>query len=228
MKTTLSAPGVQTSAPIKRPREDYVPESFEDLFDHYYKFVVSLVSTFGIDYHNAEDVSMTILMIFFEKDVLSDFNPEFVSEFGGVERTAVFRTFLSGFVRTYVRHYVDRQRVLRRREGFSTDTVVAGGGAEQEMTWLDVAGPLYEEEFDSLYEEELVKSIRDHLATVAPKNNQDLCNLPKLFEAVLAQTRADGKVNTEELAAHFGVTRQSINNWQKRLRTEVAKVIGDR
>lgn len=209
-----------------RLSRDYVPTSFEDMFDHYYDFVVKLVSTFGIDYQNAEDVAMTILTKFFEKDVLSDFNPEFTTEYGGVTRKAVFRTFLSGFVRTYVRHYADRQRLHKAREGFSVDTpmfIFVETG--EPMTWMDYVGPRYHETFEDLHEADLVRSIRARLNLVKPNNAQDQCDMPEFFEKILQQISELGRIDTALLAEEFQVSKTSIQNWLKRMRSEVGAVV---
>lgn len=60
--------GTVYAAP-KRP--DIIPANYDELFTAYYDYVVGLVVTSGIDVQNAEDVAMTILATFFEKDVLS-------------------------------------------------------------------------------------------------------------------------------------------------------------
>lgn len=208
---------------------NYVPESFEDMFSHYYEFVVRLVASFGIDFQNAEDVAMTILTKFFEKDVLSDFNPEFTSEYSGVTRKAVFRTFLSGFVRSYVRHYLDRQTTHRVREGFSVDTpVFTFPESGDTQTWMEYAGPKYHEEFEDLHEEDLLLSIRARLRRRQNHNVQDHCDMPVFFERVRQQIYEQGKIDTLQLAEDFGVSKTSIQNWLKRLRVEVSAVVKDR
>lgn len=212
-----------TSAP---PRTADVPQDFSEMFDRYYDYVVRLVAQSGIDFQNAEDVAMTILTKFFEKDALSDFDPEYTTEYGGVTRKAVFRTFLSGFVKTYVRHYKDRQRLQAQREGFSTDTVMFTYAESGEYaTWMDLNGPTYEETHEELHAQDLIVAIRTHLATVPPRNAQDQCNLAALFESVLVQTYEDGSVDTAALATQFSVSKTSVQNWLKRLRAEVSIVV---
>jgi DNA-directed RNA polymerase specialized sigma24 family protein len=205
---------------------DFVPDSFEDMYRHYFPYVVRLVGYFGIDSQNAEDVAQNILAKFFEKRALEDFNPEYTSSHDGVIRSAVFRTFLSGFVKAYVRHYRDRQALQRDREGLSTDQVMfryadSGEGA----TWLDLNAPTYTDEHEELQEIELVTSIRARLAAVPPRNDQDRCDLPAFFNAVLEQTYNDGKVDTAALALQFQVSKTTVQNWLKRLRAEVSQVI---
>lgn len=210
-------------------RPDFIPTSFEEMFDHYYDYVVRLVYKSGIDFQNSEDVAMSILTRFYERDALSFFDADHTTNHGGVERRAVFRTFLSGFVRDYVQHYRDRQRIRQDREGLSTDTVMfVYAQSGEAATWLDLNAPQHEDTHDTLYEWDLVRSIRDHLAQVPRRNAQDQCDLAKFFEAVLRQTHADGRVDTILLAKEFGVSKASAQNWLKRLRAEVAKVIETR
>lgn len=209
-----------------RLRADYVPTSFEDMFTHYYDYVVRLVATSGIEFQSAEDVAMTILEKFFAKGVLEDFNPEFTTEHGGVTRKAVFRTFLSGFVKTYVRHYVDRQRKQGEREGLSLDTpVFSYYDSGEPVTWADYLGPRYVEEFESLHQQELVERIRTKLQVSDPRNAQDQCDMLAFFNAVLQQTFDLGKVNAIKLSKQFGVSDTTIQNWLKRLRSEVGAVV---
>ncbi len=216
----------ERAATTQREADRSVPSSFEEMFATHYDYVVRLVAQSGIDFQNAEDVAMTILTKFFEKDALNDFDPEFTTEYGGITRKAVFRTFLSGFVKTYVRHYRDRQEVTRLREGFSVDTVMfTYADSGEPATWMDLQGPSFEEKYEDLAEQDLLASIRSRLQHSTPRNSQDQCNMPEFFEAVLRQTYAEGRVDTAALAEEFGVSKTSIQNWLKRLRSEVSSVI---
>lgn len=217
--TALSNSGTRLSA-------DFVPESFDELFSHYYVYVVKLVQSFGIDRQNAEDVAMTILTTFFEKDALSDFNPEYTTAHSGIVRKAVFRTFLSGFVSIYVRHYRDRQNLSLKREGISTDsTLFTNYETGEPVTWMDYCGPRFYEEFEDHAEEDLINQIRARVAAAKPRNAQDKCDLVLFFELVLQQTKEHGEVQVDELATLFDVSKTSIQNWLKRLRVEVNSVV---
>lgn len=208
-------------------REDFVPESFEAMYAHYFPYVVHLVARFGIDFKNAEDVAQTILTKFFEKDALSDFDADYQAERENAKK-AMFRTFLSGFVKAYVRHYIERQRLQAQREGISTDAVVLFGFSDGPMTWLELNDPGHEDDHAELEDAELIQSIRLRLAALPPKTAQEQCCLSDFFEAVLVQTLRGEKVDTGALSAQFGVTRTSINNWLRRLRTEIYAVIEER
>ena len=203
---------------------DIIPASFEELYAHYFTYVVRYVVKLGIDPQNAEDVAQTVLQKFFEKDALSDFNPDY---WEGASRKALFITFLSGFVKLYVRHYRDREQKHIIREGNSINAPASSddsSGAE----WIDVHGHeyvSYTETYDDMHYRELVTGIRSRLSEVRSSNSQDKCNLVDFFNAVLQQTYDDGKIDTAVLAEQFNVSKTSIQNWLKRLRAEVSIVV---
>lgn len=209
-------------------RTDFVPQTFDELYRHYFKYVVKYVIALGIEPQNAEDVAQTVLTKFFEKDVLSDYDPERYVQANGRIRKAVFGTFLSGFVRLYVMHYRDRQWVLKKREGTSLDATLAptenGGSEGSPMDWT---GPAITEEYEDLHFVNLVNGIRTHLSHIPPRNAQDQCNMVEFFNVVLQQTYEDGKIDTIALSARFGVSKTSIQNWLKRLRHEVHVVVDE-
>ncbi len=205
---------------------DIIPSSFEELYSHYYSYVVKYVVKLGITPQNAEDVAQTVLAKFFEKDALSNFDQNY---FEG-SRKALFTTFLSGFVELYVRHYRDRQQKQEYREGKSIYLFTPGAGKEDmgdnhSIEWSDPYLPRTEETYEDFHFRELVHGIRAHLGAVRSTNSQDRCNMVDFFNAVLEQTYNDGKIDTLALSAQFGVSKTSIQNWLKRLRAEVAIVI---
>lgn len=220
MPTTLAP-----ANPSPRTRTDVVPATFDELYRHYYSYVVRYVIALGIEPRNAEDVAQTVLQKFFEKDVLSDYDPDHYVEAEGRTRKAMFGTFLSGFVRLYVRHYRDRQWVLQKREGTSLDTSSRDDDGKDGSNSDFLSGVTFEEQHEDLHFIELVTGIRAHLSTVAPRNAQDQCNMVDFFNAVLQQTYEDGKIDTEALKEQFGVSKTSIQNWLKRLRNEVSIVV---
>lgn len=201
---------------------DYVPEDYSDLFEHYWRYVVKLVRSFGIDDQNAEDVAMTILTKFLEKDALADYRPEFVSNHGGVARPAVFTTFLSGFVFAYVRHHRDRQTITKRREPAMLDAPVAQDGTA--TTWIEMYGPVEPEDHDDIYHDDLVRAIRRSLEAMPPSARAHV-NIVALFDRMVAQISTTGQYDTAALAAEFGVSQSAIRNWILRLRDEISNVL---
>ncbi len=225
-KTDLAAHQVEVqNRKIGERTASGAPASFEELFVQYYDYVVNLVASVGINPQNSEDVAMTILATFFEKQALEDYDPEYRSTYDGKVHKAVFKTFLSGFVLKYVRHHRDRQHKLLRREGFSTDHVLFRTDDGEYVSWMDFYGPTVTEEHEDLEADEAVAKITARLSAATPRNDQDLCDLPALFAEVQVHTSLYGKVDVALLAATFSVSKTSIQNWMKRLRAEVTAAL---
>ena len=207
-----------TREPSKYP--DFVPTTYTELFDHYYAYVSTLVFKSGIDDQNVEDVTMSILSKFFENDVLSDFDPTFTSHYNGVTRKAVFRTFLSGFVKIYVRHYRDRQQINKQRSAISADALVCANiGSCSEVTWMELNGPSLVDTYDDLETTDLINTVRSHLRQMA--KTKERCPLTDLFEATLVHANLYGKPMVDSLAEQFGVSETTVRNRLSQLRTEI-------
>ena len=142
---------------------ELVPSTFEELYKHYYPYVARLVATSGIPHQDVDDVTQTLLAIFYEKGVLEDFDPEYTSVYQGTTRRALFRTFLSGFVKTYVRHHRERLMIHAHRE--PTLLNAPATGTPGAPSWYEEHAPVFEEAHDVLTEVELVNDIRWQLST---------------------------------------------------------------
>lgn len=195
------------------------PASYEELYKNYYSFVVGLVGKQGISLDNREDVASEILLRFYERDFLNEFNPDLSFEVNGRVVKARFKSFLSAFVVNYVRSHRDRQNLRAKREPLVVDQ-----GSYEGFVYSDLdAG--YEDDYSSLYEEELVFKIRDFLKTVPRKSRQDQCDLLALFDAVVRQVRMNGKYSVKELQAQFGVSPTAIHTWLGWMRLNIAKAL---
>lgn len=187
------------------------PTDYTELFDNYYDYVQRLLYRAGIERQNLEDVSMSILLKFYEKDVLSDYSPEYKAVHNGVEKTATFMSFLSGFVLLYARHYRDRQNIMAKRSHAFPET-----DSEAPPAFPTAVVP----EYDNLYMEDLVHTVSAHLNDV-PRLPRARFDLSDLFPRVVRQVEENGAISSTELAAEFGVTSETIRNRLKDLRTEV-------
>jgi len=215
-----------TREPSKYP--DFVPTTFSELFDHYYSYVSTLVFKSGIDDQNVEDVTMSILSKFFENDVLSDFNPDFTSHYNGITRKAVFRTFLSGFVKIYVRHYRDRQQINKQRSAISADALVCAntaGGSTSEVTWMELNGPSLVDTYDDLETTDLINTVRTHLQQMS--KTKERCPLTALFEATLVHANLYGKPMIDILAEQFEVSETTVRNRLSQLRSQIHEVCAE-
>jgi len=227
-KVTVSHLDATAFKPTSRTSTTFVPRDFAELYEHYYLYVAKLVLRFGVPAGEVEDVTQSILLTFFEKNALEDFDPERMNDYQGKLRKAIFGTFLSGFVASYVRHYRDRIQVRVRRESLSVDTPVWTEEGETQ-TLHDLLVDPVEEDYDDLMEADLLASVRTHLSRVAPpRRSHAKLNLSLLFELILDQLSEHGAVDAKELAELFGVSGTSVQNWLKQLRAEIQTVIEDR
>lgn len=200
------------------PAIEFVPTDYSDLFQHYYVYVHKLVRRAGIHPQNSEDVTMSILTTFLQKDVLSDFDAQ----------KGAFRTFLTGFVFVYVRHYRTTQDKLKVREMRSTDQIIdqPGRASDEVVTWIDVYGPIHQDDYQDLLDDEYLTDIRKKLSTASSGRKDSQLELTDFFDAVVEQADRLGKISTTELMEKFGVTRTTVHNWLVRLRSEVGRAVG--
>jgi hypothetical protein len=206
----------------------FIPASYDELFRHYYQYVVKQVILFGIEPASAEDVAMSILTKFLENDALEDFDPNFQSPHVETGRKAVFATFLSGFVRTYAQHHRNMQSKRASRESVSCDETTGGHQKDNpggELLVIDLIAEPITDQYDIVEARTVVRAIRARLEAEVPSNSQDKSNLPALFDAMLRQYQLNSEVSPLAISKEFGVTKNSIHNWIKRLRVIAAEVI---
>lgn len=194
-----------------------VPADFAELFRYYYPYVVKLVRTFSIEESDVEDVAMIILTKFMEKDVLSDYDPDYRSVEG---KPAGFMTFLSGFVASYVRHYVSRQRVHQARHPFSVDRTLLL--RDSPSSWIEVYGPKHYDDLSHVTDAQFLSAVRSRLSTLPVVGRRDMA---LLFELIIDQLDERGRIHKEELAGLFGVSPASIHQWIKLLSVHVSEAV---
>lgn len=195
------------------------PSSYDELFRNYYSFVVGLVGKHGISLDNREDVASEILLRFYERDFLNEFNPDLYFQVNGKTVKARFKSFLSAFVVNYVRSHRDRQNLRAKREPLIVDVV---GASVPENSLND---DLHEDDYSALYEEELVVFLREYLSKVPRKSRQDQCDLVKLFDVVVDQVRRNGKYSVKELQKEFNVSPTAIHSWLGWMRTNIFQAL---
>lgn len=182
-----------------------IPKTDAEVFSGYYSRIKYLVSRSGIRSDYVEDYSMTLVEKFIRKEVLSDFDPEKRFE---EQRTATFLTFLSGFVRSYLWHFAERDRILADRSAYSTNHSFLDS-EDSEVLAIDTQVS-YTDDLSSVEVDYLIQQARRRYGTTDRER--------LFFDAVIQQARETGKVNGSELATTFGVTRASVHLWMKKLR----------
>ncbi len=198
-----------------------VPADYSELFQNYYGFVVRLVSIKGIDDANKEDVASDLLLRFLQRRSLEKFDPTLIFERDGELRPANFKTYLSAFVESYVRGYRDRQQKNRQREALLLDVTVESSDNGGRVSWVELNAQEYgqsqasheDDVLSMVVQENMVRSLRAHLATVPRRNATDRCDLVALLDAIVVQIRASGDYSVEKLREQFGVSSTSMHNW---------------
>ncbi len=217
------------------------PKTYEDLYRQYYEYVVALVRQAGIEEDSKEDVACSILLRFFERDFLNEFDPNLVFLYQGEERRARFKSFLSKFVLVYVQSYREKQTRRHRRELHCTGrsmvapkhTTVLRADPRSPVEaeyWFDIlaadAGESMEDSIISgIAGNSLVDELRAHLATIPRHRANDLCDLVALFDAIVVQVDEHGCCDISRLREAFGVSPTSIHSWMWRLRACIAQYL---
>lgn len=185
-----------------------VPKTDAELFESYYSHIKFLVGRAGIV--NVEDVGMILMEKIIAKGLLDQYNP-------GHESGANFKTFLSNFVVSFLRHYIEREAKERYRNPISNDMKVKMGNDESAGEGYYYLDLLVHEDADtgSVEASELVENVR--------KTLKDDPKLSTFFDFVMFQVEDYGKLEVAELADIFGVTRSTIHNWRNKLREVFAQ-----
>lgn len=196
-----------------------VPRTNAEVFETYYNHVKFLIRKYGFHEELVEDMAGILMLKFVEKDVLADYDPERLST---NNKTANFKTFLSGFVMSYLYHYMSREIRRRDIEAFSTDYSYTLEDGDMDL-WMD---HLPEGQVDDEYDYQtldLIIDIRNYLKDnpkVMGKKHEPV-TLEHFFSSVMRQVDEQGQVNSKELQEEFGVSKTTISNWMRTLREHV-------
>lgn len=208
---------------------DYVsaPRDYADLFRIYYEYVVAVVRRAGIEASRAEDVASEILLRFYERDFLSKFDPTLVFKYGGEDRPARFKSFLTKFVLIYARGHFDKQQRTAHREILVCNRPM---GDRDTTDWFEIFGGTVDgadlEVLEALEEKDLVQHLRAYVAQVPRRSSFDACDLVLLFDAVIDQIRTQGSWDIAALRAHFGISSTAMHSWMWWLRANLADALG--
>lgn len=224
--------GMPTSALIQRstPERDFVPANFAEMYQHYYVYVLKLLVQQGIPHQDADDFAQVLFIKMSEKGLLESFDPQRAGSNG---RPAVFSTMLSGFVLKYAMGFRKRQAINSRREPNLVDQPTSmaqrvGPDSSGMNSWIDVWGPIVEDEYTDLHDEDFRCTVREALSEASTGRRDTRLDLVALFNEIDRQVMEDGRYDTGVLAEMFGVSRTTIHKWLEKLRAEVSRVRTDR
>lgn len=195
---------------MRTPAEpDGTPSSYDELFDQYFDYVKGLVWKLGIRAN--EDVAQEIILRFYARGFLTEYNPAVVSH----GKQTSFKAFLRAFVERYSRHYRERQGVHDFREPVICDRPTASGKLFVEVHQK----PHYDDPSAALDEQALVLLCRERLSEVPNRGRRDLL---RLFNLIVPMVSSQEKLDRNELARQYGVSPSVISSMLIEMRTALA------
>ncbi len=176
-----------------------VPSNDAEVFKDYFSLIKWHVAKAKISDGAVEDYAMLLMERFIEHGLLKQYDPS----------RANFRTFLSGFVKSYLRHFKEQDLKHAERTYLSTDYTV---GEDKDTLILDLQGYHAPDQIEEAEAEISLARIR---AKLVQENEEKLL---LFFDVLMLQMKEHGKLDVSELTELFGVSSQTIYNWKKRLR----------
>lgn len=228
------------SDPIQSEFEgDSPPTDYAELFETYFKYAVRLARKFNLE--DPEDAAADIFCKLYSRDmlqlgvgdenernpVIQGFDVDYVSVHNGREYAANFRTYLSGYIISYLRGKYHMQKRRRAREIASLNAPIA---SSEDFTLLDLLSE-GASQFDGIesvvegqQEQHTIAYIMRFLLELYPRQRGREVYLPKLFLEMVKHTREFGRIDRAILADQFGVSFGDITHWVLRLRTHLAEL----
>ncbi len=189
-----------------------VPKTYDELFRHYYPLVKGMVKKANVHPQLCEDVAMVLIEKIIEKDLLSQFDPEYVAANG---KKINFSSYLSGFVMAYVRHLAARTRIdADRNRTYMNQESSEELRTEDWLSWMDYHGFTHEDDHSQIEYALIVHRVRAHLRGLPVKGKK---NFSELFELVLEQLEETGKVHKADLAEKMNCAPSHITTMMRSL-----------
>ena len=192
------------------------PSDIGELYEHYIGVVRAEVLRAGIDAKDVEDVAHDLIVKFWEKDFISEYDPTKVFDTASGKKRARFKTLLRSFIRNYVRQDLDKQRNRARREPVHLEAP-AFVGESGPVAWIEVIGG--EEEIGPSVElRDLFRRAYAHLRSIPAEGQR---NLAHVFEVMLALADETGKCDRRRVAKRFGISPASASDWMNMVREQL-------
>lgn len=175
-----------------------VPSSDAEVFQDYFALIKWHVVRAKISDGAVEDYAMTLMERFIQHGLLAQYDPS----------KANFRTFLSGFVTSYLRHFKAQDLKNADRSAMSTDYTVG----DNDTLILDLKGYHAPDRIEEAETNVSLERIRHKIVESGDTK------LLLFYDMVILQIEEHGQMDVAELTTLFDVSSQTIYNWKKRLR----------
>jgi hypothetical protein len=207
------------------------PKDYDDFYRRYAAYVRRLLILNGIPASEADEQVSHLFTRWMTTGMLAVFNPDFESE--REPGPARFEPFLHQHVRLAARGI--KGNIYRRQY---REPVVLDQPVSPTLTLLDIydSGEP-ESRFGDIEYANFVDTVHAYLETIPRRSSKDVCDLPLLFNRVVAQVETLGKIDKRLLMEgpwepheERGVVKTTIsfsatNNWLKELRRHVGDAI---
>jgi hypothetical protein len=186
-------------------------EQYGEFWRDYYPLAVSIVRNMGIPAQEAEDVASNVMTALIEQDVPGMYRPDHVS--GHTGSAVGFKSFIAANISIRVRGQRDKLGRLAKREGISTDA-----STDEGTSWLELFGGSWWDDHSYLDAEEFVGRMRTWLALQPPRSDLDRCDLVALFDEMVREIEAEGRICYPVLKEKLGVGYTTARSYVARVR----------
>jgi DNA-directed RNA polymerase specialized sigma24 family protein len=200
------------------PTVKSAPADYDELVREYGENLRVLVRSQlgrGSKPQDIEDVYQYILTQFFANDVITQYQPDHVSEFNG--KPVSFLAFIRAKATLYCK---GRREAIQRQAGRElqiADTPVGDHGH-----WIEVFGGAIWDDYEGLTDEAAYVRLHEFLAS-RPRKPDEL-NLAELLDELDIRVSSGEAIGPEAIRKVFGLTRASTASYMQRLRDELKLV----
>jgi hypothetical protein len=210
----VAAVSVSASSPTVNP----APADYDELVRVYGESLRVLIRSQlgrGSKPQDIEDVYQYILTQFLANDVISQYQPERVSEFNG--KPVSFLAFIRAKAALYCK---GRREAIQRHA--SRELQIADSEVGDHGHWIEVFGGAIWDDYEGLSDEVAYARLREYLA--ARPRKPDELNLAELLDELDTRVSAGAPIGPEAIRKVFGLSRASTAEYMQRLRDELKLV----
>lgn len=185
------------------------PASYDELFRNYYGWLRRVVIARGIPLVSADDVTMSILTTFMEKDALKSFDPDREYTSNGKPVRSNFRKFITHFFVVYLQHYRD----VENRNNKRNLELPEFGDEVERLCKDDISfSTVWSEAIQNLLLSELSERSQETFTAVLLLLEADEPIMGVTIAEILSQSRKNGYRRLEAMAqeAHEILTKHGV------------------
>lgn len=184
----------------------HTPADYDEVFRRYFP-LIHRIATRWVDPHTADDIAMSLMLHFMERDGLRNFDPQRITLRTGLPQPVPFAVYLAAYAQAQAWTLHRAWLRGRRREvlvaEFSEDVL---GAAPSPENLIDDGSN--KDALDRLCE---IVSVR------VPGQRRRIKDLPAVLRHMAAQVEVLGRVDMPRLAKHFKVSLVTAYSWRAQI-----------